>query len=566
MERKMIPIGVSSFYDMQTMGYYYVDKSLFIKDLLGNLSAVTLFSRPRRFGKTLNMNMFMEFLDIEKDSRELFKGLAIEKETSICERWQNKSPVIFISMKKVDGMKFEYAYDGLKELLSEVFIEFDFLENDEKLNSKDLNVFKKIINCEAGLAEIKSSLRLLTKLLYRHYNKKVVVLMDEYDVPLQKASINGYYEEMLDIIRAMMNDCFKDNPYLNLGVITGCLRVSKESIFTGFNNLRIYTISNPNFSQYFGFTEEEVYEMLKSYNLENSMEKVKKWYDGYLFGNTEVYCPFSVLNYVRDIMDGYIIEPQNYWVNSSGNDIIKSFIIKADESTLEEFKGLIQRKTVTKPITETLTYSEINKNIDNLWSMLYISGYLTKVNHIEDNIFELRIPNEEVKEVFISKINDWFKEEMFEENRDTLKELCIALKEGKAKSVEDIFNEVLQKSITLRDIQTLTKKEVVYHMIFAGILNRYGEWRIKSNADAGNGYADIVVKDFKSGKAFVIEFKNASSEKELDKEIENAFNQIEEKKYTETIQEEDITEIYLYAIACYNKRCKIEIKKIYKQN
>jgi len=407
-------------------------------------------------------------------------------------------------------------------------------------------------------------LRLLTKLLYQHYSRKVVVLMDEYDVPLQKASINGYYNEMLEIIRAMMNKTFKDNPYLAFGTITGCLRVSKESIFTGFNNLRVCTISDVDFSQYFGFTETEVFEMLKYYGFEDKMQQVKKWYDGYLFGNTEIYCPFSVINYVRDLLSDEKVKPKNYWVNSSGNDIIKSFIIKADESTLEEFKGLIQGKTVTKPITETLTYSEINESIKNLWSMLYISGYLTKVKHIEENIFELRIPNEEVKEVFVVKINDWFEKEMFEENRDTLKELCVALKEGKAKSVQGLFSNILNKSITLRDLQTLSKKEVIYHSMFVGILNRFSEWKIKSNADAGDGYADIVVKDFKAGKAFVIEFKNASREEDLDKEIENAFNQIEKKKYTEDIQEEDITEIYLYAVACHNKRCKIEIKRIQK--
>jgi len=510
------------------------------------------------------MNMLMEFLDIRKDSSELFKGLSIEKETALCEKWQNKYPVIFVSFKEIEGLNFETAYKSLNETILNLFRTFGYIEENDKIDKRDLKDFAKIADGEAVKEKIKNSLFLLTKLLHQYYNQKVVILIDEYDVPLQKASINGYYEQMLDIIRAMMNKAFKDNPYLKFGVITGCLRISKESIFTGFNNLRIYTISNPNFSQYFGFTEEEVYAILKYYSLEDKMKLVKSWYDGYLFGNTEVYCPFSVLNYVRDIMDGYIIQPQNYWVNSSGNDIIKSFIIKADENTLEEFKSLIQGKNVIKPITEALTYAEINKNIDNLWSMLYLSGYLTKASYIKENLFELRIPNEEVKEVFISKINDWFKEELFEENKDSLKELCIALTEGKPKTAENIFNEILQKSITLRDIQTLTKKEVVYHMIFTGILNRYDKWKIKSNADAGSGYADIVVNYRKAGKAFIIEFKNALSEKELDREIENAFNQISEKKYAQVIQEEDISQIYLYAIACYNKMCKIEMKKLQK--
>jgi len=317
--------------------------------------------------------------------------------------------------------KYEYAYENLKELLSELFIRFDFLSDNEKINQKDLKVFQKIIDCKSSLTEIKNSLYLLTKLLYQHYNRKVVILIDEYDVPLQKASINGYYDYMLDIIRAMMNKSLKDNPYLSLGVITGCLRVSKESIFTGFNNLRVCTISDTDFSEYFGFTQEEVFEMLKYYSFEDKMEKVKHWYDGYLFGNTEIYCPFSVINYVRDLISSRDTEPKNYWVNSSSNDIIKSFIIKADENTLEEFKSLINGQTIEKPITETLTYAEINETINNLWSMLYISGYLTKAKHIEKNIFELRIPNEEVKEVFISKINDWFEKEPRQQKADLIK-------------------------------------------------------------------------------------------------------------------------------------------------
>ena len=525
MEKKMVSIGISNFEKLITEECYYVDKTKFISELLKSKVEVTLFSRPRRFGKTLNMNMLMEFLDIEKDSRKLFEGLAIEKETAICERWQNKYPIIFISFKDINGLDFETAYENLKVIISDLFIEHRYLMRDEKISSVDLRIFEKIMNYEGNKINMQQSLHLLTKLLYEHYNQKVVILMDEYDVPLQKASINGYYDEMMDIIRAMMSKSLKDNQYLAFGAITGCLRVSKESIFTGFNNLRVCTVSDADFSQYFGFTEKEVFEMLKYYEFEDKMQEVKQWYDGYLFGNTEIYCPFSVINYVRDLIVDIDQKPKNYWVNSSGNDIIKSFIIKADENTLEEFKGLILEKTVTKPITETLTYSEINKNIDNLWSMLYISGYLTKVKHIEENIFELRIPNEEVKEVFVSKINDWFKEEMFEENRDTLKEICIALKEGKAKTVQGLFGDILNKSITLRDLQTLSKKEVIYHSMFVGILNRFSEWRIKSNSDAGDGYADIVVKDFKAGKGMIIEFKNASSEKELDKEIENAFNQ-----------------------------------------
>ena len=564
MDKKMIPIGVSNFYDMQTMNYYYVDKSNFIKDLLNNLSAVTLFTRPRRFGKTLNMNMLMEFLDIKKDSKELFKGLNIEKETILCEKWQNKYPVIFISLKEVEGLNFESALDELKIVIANLYKNYSYLLKNKELDEDDIESFKQIKTAKSSITDIKQSLQLLTRLLYQHYNQKVVILIDEYDVPLQKASINGYYEYMLDIIRAMMNKAFKDNPYLSFGVITGCLRVSKESIFTGFNNLRVCTISDTDFSGYFGFTQGEVFEMLKYYNFEDKMETVKYWYDGYLFGNTEIYCPFSVINYVRDLISSRDTEPKNYWVNSSSNDIIKSFIIKADENTLEEFKALIQGKNIIKPITETLTYAEINKNIDNLWSMLYISGYLTKVKHIQENLFELRIPNEEVKEVFISKINDWFKEEIFEENADVLKELCIALKEGKAKTAESRFNKILRKSMSLRDIQTQTKKEVVYHSIFLGALNRYENWEVNSNFEAGEGYADIVVKDFKAGKGFIIEFKNAISEKELDKEIERAFMQIEDKKYTQAIQEEDIKEIYLYAVACYNKMCKIEMKKMQK--
>ena len=564
-ELKMLPVGLEDFQEIRSNGFYYIDKTKLIEQLLENWSKVNLFTRPRRFGKTLNMSMLKNFFEIGTD-RALFEGLFISDNKELCEKYMGKYPVIFLSMKGVDGLTFEAARYRLTELIGVEAERFAFLSESTKLTDNERKKYDAIINLVNGKYSMDvdvliSSLQTLSQLLYKHYDQKVIILIDEYDVPLDKAFQHGYYQEIVSLIRGLFGQALKTNSFLQFAVLTGCLRVSKESIFTGLNNFKVYAADDVRYDEEFGFTNEEVTKLLADYNLQEHFTEIKEWYDGYRFGNADIYCPWDVINYVDDLMSNPKAQPKAYWINSSGNDPVKCFIDKADTTTKDEIEQLISGTPIEKSVRLELTYDEIDTSIDNMWSVLFTTGYLTQNGNDDKGLYKLVIPNKEVREVFILQIRDWFKRVVANEHASTEKINCGFL-EGKAEEIQKELMMFLGETISVLDTKARNEeKENFYHGILLGILKSNPAWAVKSNRESGDGFADIIVKPKNPDTGIIIELKYARSILDLDNACERALEQIKERRYEEDLREEDRNDILAYGIAFYKKRCRVAVEK-----
>ncbi len=553
--KKMLPIGMEDFEKLRVKNCYYVDKTGLIRDLLNNWSEVTLFTRPRRFGKSLNMSMLSHFFSLDGD-KSIFDGLAISKEKELCERYMGKYPVIFLTLKGIEASDYEMAYRRMVRLLRETAQKADYLRNSDKLNEEDRIDYRALLDLNMAEDVLGDSLKVLSKLLEKHFGKKVVLLIDEYDVPLARAHANGYYDKMVSLIRSLLGAALKTNTSLEFAVLTGCLRISKESIFTGLNNLKVFSITNTTFHEFFGFTNQEVRELLHYYGLDPHYAAVQKWYDGYHFGNEDIYCPWDVINYCFDVRHDPGLSPQNYWINTSGNDVIKRFVAMADDRTREEIETLVAGGTIEKDIREDLTYSEIYDTIDNLWSLLYTTGYLTLQGRTDEGLLRLRIPNLEVRDVYVKQIREYFKESV-KKDTGTLEAFCAALYHGDAEDVQKYITRYLRRTISVRDTMAKNdQKENFYQGVLVGILSAKEGWSVKSNRESGDGYADILVKpdDGDPGVGIVIELKYG---RDLDKACKDALEQIEKRKYEEDLREDGMETILKYGIGCYKKSCKV---------
>jgi hypothetical protein len=555
MDRKKLPVGIENFGEIRREGFYYIDKTGLIRDLLNNWGKVNLFTRPRRFGKTLNMSMLKCFLETGTD-KTLFDGLAISKETALCEAYMGKYPVIFISLKGVDGLTFGNAYERLKDVIREECLRLSFLKDSIDLDEDDKRKLRRILEEEESLNDITASLKMLSSLLEKHYGQKVILLIDEYDVPLDKAYAHGYYDEMIDLIRAMFGAALKTNDSLFFAVLTGCLRVSKESIFTGLNNLKVHSISDVKYDEYFGFTDEEVHNMLAYYGLEKYHEEVREWYDGYRFGGQDVYCPWDVINYCDDLRSDPQAEPKAYWLNTSGNDMVRSLIKYADSATTQlEVEELIAGNTITKQLNEQLTHNEIKGNVDNIWSLLYMTGYLTITQRPSGGRYTLRIPNCEVRQIFMQQVIVWFRNKA-EAETDKLTELYAAFEQGDTETITNCLNEQLLDTVSFYDAQ-----ESFYHGFLLALLNTCAGWRVSSNAETGKGRSVIIVESKNRKIGFVVEVKDVKDEKKLNEACEAAMKQIEEKDYTAILRRYRVKEIWTYGIAFWEKECKVVAKR-----
>ena len=496
--RKKFPIGIDGFEKIRTNDFYYVDKTLFIKELLHNWGEVNLFTRPRRFGKSLNLSMLKSFFEIDSDPT-LFDGLEIVQERELCEKYMGKFPVISISLKSVDGQSFEAALAALRTVIGNEAGRFRFLRESDLLDDMDKMAYNRLIHVDMESAAdyamsdftLVDSLKTLSRLLSRHYNQKVILLIDEYDVPLDKAFQAGYYDEMVSLIRNMLGNVLKTNEYLYFAVLTGCLRISKESIFTGLNNLKVHTISDVRYDEFFGFTDTDVDEVLKCYGLSSYKNVIRDWYDGYRFGNVDVYCPWDVLNYCDELLINPEAEPENYWANTSGNDLIRRLLKKADQTTRDEIEELINGSNIVKEIRQELTYRDVEDSIENIWSVLYSTGYLTQRSRLPGRKMELALPNREVKELFINLVKDWF-QEMTLADSEKINRFCAAFPAKDAAAIQDMLSDYLWDSISVRDTAVRSDmKENFYHGMVLGLLRSQGNWLIRSNAETGEGYSDI---------------------------------------------------------------------------
>ena len=552
-----LPVGIENFEDIRKFHFYYIDKTKLIEQLLQNWAKVTLFTRPRRFGKTLNMSMMRSFFEIGTD-RSLFDGLYISQNKAICDEHMGKYPVIFLTLKGVEGLTFADAKMMLKSILSTEMDRHYYLKTSEALTDEDKAYFVKMLT---GTDEnINDSLRKLSQLLYKHYGQKVVIIIDEYDVPLDKAYQNGYYNEMVSLIRGLFGQALKTNDYLQFAILTGCLRISKESIFTGLNNFKVLSIMDSRFDEQFGFTDNEVKELLAAYNLDSHFTEIKEWYDGYHFGNADVYCPWDVINYVDQLKFDPTAKPQDYWSNSSGNAIVRSFIDKADVQTKDEIERLIAGECIEKEISQELTYDELDKSIANLWSVLFITGYLTKHGVTEDGKVRLSIPNKEIKNLFIKKIREWFSDTTSSDGK-TLEEFCNAFVEKNTDKIEQLFGDYLWNTISIRDTAVAKdKKENFYHGILLGLLGYKASWLIKSNTESGIGYSDILVEVPDNRTGIVIELKYAENG-DMDTACSEALKQIEEKSYVDKLKQDGMRNFIKYGIACFKKDCKVVVSE-----
>ena len=551
---KKLPVGIEDFEEMRKQDFYYVDKTGMIVDLLAGWGKVNLFTRPRRFGKTLNMSMLKCFFEIGTDG-SLFEGLKVSEEKELCEKYMGKYPVVFVSLKGVDGLTFEDAYRRLRGIIREEALRLSFLKSSKKLDVDDLRSFLRILSEEDTSEDMVTSLRMLCTLLEKHYGQKPILLIDEYDVPLDKAYYHGYYPQMIDLIRAMFQSALKTNSSLFFAVLTGCLRVSKESIFTGLNNLMVHSISDVSFDEYFGFTDEEVRKMLADYGLEDHYEETRAWYDGYRFGEQDVYCPWDVLNYVYALRHDPEVEPKAYWINTSGNDMVRRLIEKGSDGTEQlEIEQLIEGETITKPLNENLTHSEIDANIENLWSLLYMTGYLTAVDYPDGNVYSLRIPNREVQHIFKQQVLSWFKDKARAET-EKLTGLYAAFETGDTEAIKEILDEQLLDTVSFYDAH-----ESFYHGFLLALLSTCASWNVSSNIETGKGRSDIIAgrKDRKVG--FVVEVKDVKDEDKLDAECEAALRQIDERDYTAILRRFRVKEIRRYGIAFWDKECRVVMK------
>ena len=560
MARITIPYAVADFIDLRERGFYYVDKTRLIEQLLLNWSEVTLFTRPRRFGKTLNMSMLKSFFDIGTD-KALFDGLYISGNKELCDEYMGKYPVIFLSLKGVEGLTYEEAFEAFVRIMGKEVNRVSFLADSDKLTQIEREQYKGLTIMKNGrLAfdkeKLISSLQLLSQLLYKHYGKKVVILIDEYDVPLDKAFQNGYYNEMVSLIRGLFGQALKTNEFLQFAVLTGCLRISKESIFTGLNNFKVMSITDSRFDEQFGFTDNEVKKILDDYDLASHFEETKEWYDGYHFGKADIYCPWDVINYVDQLKYDKTAEPQDFWSNSSGNAIVRRFIDMADVSTKTEIERLIAGESIEKDVAPELTYDEIYKSIENLWSVLFTTGYLTHNGRTESGKYCLVIPNREIRNLFVKKIKEWFSD-VSKSDGKTLEELCSAFVNEDAQKIEQIYGEYLWNTISIRDTAVAKeKKENFYHGILLGLLGYKSNWLIKSNAESGIGYSDILVEVPTNRTGIVIELKYAE-DGDLDAACDKALKQIEEKDYVAKLKQDGMDNFIKYGIACFKKVCKV---------
>ena len=562
-ESLKLPVGIDDFYKIRKSGFYYVDKTRLIEQLLENWGEANLFTRPRRFGKTLNMSMLRYFFEIGTDIT-LFDGLYISQNRRFCEKYMGQFPVIFLSLKGVDGFTFEEARFCFAELIESEARRFKFLLNSDKLDAGEKNIYRELIslheeqNAVVGM-RIKFSLKKLSELLYKHYGKKTIVLIDEYDVPLDKAFQHGYYREMVLLMRGVLGESLKTNEFLQFSVLTGCLRVSKESIFTGLNNFKILSITDSRFDEQFGFTDEEVKKLLEAYQLESHFTETKEWYDGYRFGDADVYCPWDVINHVDRLTGQPGAAPQSYWINTSGNELVKRFIDKANKTTRDEIERLLAGEAIEKFVRLELTYDEIDNSIDNLWSVLFTTGYLTQSGMTDQGAYKLIIPNKEVKEVYRLQIQDWFKNTVLD-NTVELMTFWSAVKKGHAEEIERYLNRTLSNSISVFD--TRAEKELSYHTLMIGLLAGNSDWLVKSNVEAGDGFADIVIETEDPTDGIIIELKYSREALGMDKACERAVAQIRERRYAEYLKNDGRDNILLYGIAFYKKRCKVVVEML----
>ena len=557
MEILKLPVGIENFEDIRRSGFYYIDKTMLIEQTLNNWSKVTLFTRPRRFGKTLGMSMLRSFFEIGTD-KSLFDGLYISQNKSLCAEHMGKYPVIFLTLKGVEGLTFAKAKSMLSEIIKDEADRHYILNSSETLTSVDRESFMKILT--GNEENIENSLKTLSRLLYKHYGQKVVILIDEYDVPLDKAYQNGYYHEMVSLIRGLFGQALKTNDYLQFAILTGCLRISKESIFTGLNNFKVLSIMDARFDEQFGFTDSEVEELLAAYNLDSHFTEIKEWYDGYHFGNADVYCPWDVINYVDLLRFEPTAKPQDFWSNSSGNALVRSFIDKADVQTKDEIERLIAGECIEKEISQELTYDEIDKSIANLWSVLFTTGYLTKQGVTDDGKVRLSIPNREIKNLFIKKIREWFSDTTANDGK-TLEQFCNAFVDKDTEKIEQLFGDYLWNTISIRDTAVAKdKKENFYHGILLGLLGYKASWLIRSNTESGTGYSDILVEVPNNRTGIVIELKYAENG-DMDAACDEALKQIEEKSYVDKLKQDGMRNFIKYGIACFKKDCKVVVSE-----
>ena len=556
-----LPMGIENFREIRRQKFYYVDKTALIRELLENWGKVNLFTRPRRFGKTLNMSMLKCFFEIGSDSA-LFDGLEISKETQLCEEYLGKFPVISITLKGATGRTFDEAKSMLRRLIGKEAQRFQVLMQSDKLTELEHQQYKTLIHMnDKGIFTmedevLKDSLFTLSQLLKKHYEQDVIMLIDEYDVPLDKAYQSGYYDDMVELIRSLFGNAFKTNDSLYFAVLTGCLRISKESIFTGLNNFNVYTVKDVQYHEAFGFTDVEVRQMLEDYGFMEKYDAIKAWYDGYRFGTLDIYCPWDVVSYCHALKMKPTITPKNYWVNTSSNDIVRRFVSKANTTTRDEIEVLIDGGSVKKRIRQELTYRDLDSNIDNLWSILFTTGYLTQRGIDSNDLTELVIPNREIRWIFVQQIREWFQEESVKD-RKKLESFCRAFQENDTKAIEKGFNEYLWNTISIRDTSVRKEmKENFYQGILLGLLAYMDGWLVKSNAESGEGYSDISIEIRQREIGIVIELKYAENGT-FDVSCQEALRQIHERKYETALIENGLHTIYRYGIACYKKRCKV---------
>mgnify|MGYP000294914103 FL=1 len=566
MKNLKLPVGIEDFQEIRRNGFYYIDKTGLIEQLLDSWGKVNLFTRPCRFGKSLNMSMLRYFFEIGTDMT-LFNGLHIMQRKDLCDEYMGRFPVVFLTLKGVDGLTFEKATNKLIKIVALEAERFIFLKNSDKLTDNEKQRYCALVKMQDGKYAmdedtLESALQTLSELLYRHYGQKVVILVDEYDVPLDKAYQNGYYKEMVSMIRSLFGEALKTNEFLQFAVLTGCLRVSRESIFTGLNNFKIFSITDARFDEQFGFTEDEVGKMLKDYHLEEHMAEMNEWYDGYHFGDADIYCPWDVINRVDDLCDTPEAKPKCYWINSSGNALVKRFVSIANRTTQDEIEHLIAGEPIEKSVRLDLTYDEIDKSIDNIWSVLFTTGYLTQSDMTEQGAYKLVIPNKEVRTVYISQIQEWFKQKIAD-NTEQMAHFWKAIEDGNAEIIEQYLNQTLSNTISVFDTKASEmEKENSYHTFLAGMLTGNTDWVVKSNVEAGEGFVDIIIKPQNPDDGIIFELKYSKEASGLDKACERAIKQIRDRRYSEYLKNDGRHNMIFYGIAFYKKRCKVVVEKL----
>ena len=560
-----VPIGNSDFREIREEGYYYIDKTGLIEELLHKQGTkITLITRPRRFGKSLGMSMLAHFFDIREDSRRLFEGLKVSGNKELCEKWRNQYPVLFLSFKDIDGLDFEGAKDMLRSRIFELCMEHSYLEKSEKVSEYARTFFSQmsdIVNGKMTDAQLKTSISLIIQMMQKYYGKQVILLIDEYDVPVAKANINGYYEQMIDLIRGILSAALKDNTALKFAILTGCLKITKESIFTGTNNFTTDTISDRRYNEYFGFTHKEVEKLLQDAEMENKLELVQQWYDGYHFGDMDIYCPWDVLNYVKKVLEQGLEKPENFWEHTSDNAVIEQFLEKTDFDVTEKFETLLSGNYIKETISENLTYNFLASSEENLWSLLYMTGYLTKVKpedmekdeKLEEGQTALRIPNAEVTDIFRKSVVEWFHKKVMNSDR---RELFSALWNGDAEALTELLSDLLFDTISFHDYA-----ESFYHAFVTGMVVSAG-YIVESNYENGLGRSDIVVKDRRKRRAVVIEAKIAADENTMEKECRNVLFQIEEKQYARKLERSGFRKVIRYGISFYKKECLVKTAEV----